>query len=203
MIARDGGVSLPASYPATHAAMPQSFPCGIPFSGRSISMATFGLKMSSIELYGAKAHQRTEWLQCQACRGKTNHTLQYARQWAVIELELEDGTPREIRHIWLIWVCNGCGNLTFEDTAFYADWFEDPSAPRYKIAEYPNREIHRKNFKHIPDKINRIYQETVEAFNNRLDVLCATGLRSLMEGICDDMEKSSKHDSLEKKIESQ
>jgi len=41
-----------------------------------------------------------------------------------------------------------------------------------------------KNFKQLPDKLNIIYREILHAYNNKLVVLCAMGIRGLLEGIC-------------------
>ncbi len=58
--------------------------------------------------------------------------------------------------------------------------------------------LQRKFFRQLPKKLDKIYRETIGAFNNHLFVLCAAGLRTLIEGICDD--KNMKGKNLEDKI---
>jgi hypothetical protein len=41
-----------------------------------------------------------------------------------------------------------------------------------------------KQYINAPDKIERLYKETVEAFNSYSLLFCAGGLRALVEGIC-------------------
>ncbi len=160
-----------------------------------------------MEIYGEKAHEATRWLHCHQCNNRTIHTLQYAEWYAEYEDQHEDGTPWEYGDTFLIWRCNGCLTLTLEDAITELDFFggDENARADYKDSHYyPNlgENVIRRRYFGIPKKIQRIYYETIDAFNNNLNILCATGLRGLIEGICDDKEISGKHDNLEKKIKS-
>jgi hypothetical protein len=56
-----------------------------------------------------------------------------------------------------------------------------------------------KNFRQLPNKLTTIYYEIIESFNNDAKILCAIGLRALLEGICAD--KNIEHKNIYGKIE--
>lgn len=61
----------------------------------------------------------------------------------------------------------------------------------YHLDFYPERrESNRiiRVFLGIPPRLDKIYRESIEAFNSNLHILCAIGLRGLLEGICNDHE---------------
>lgn len=85
--------------------------------------------------------------------------------------------------------CGGCGLISFRETAYFSeDHFgdEDPT----KVYLYPKRthdnkqEVEITNF---PDTVSQIYSETINAFNGDSFVLCAAGLRTIVEAICNDL----------------
>jgi hypothetical protein len=58
----------------------------------------------------------------------------------------------------------------------------------------------RKEYDSIPDKLNSIYGEVIDAFNNDSHILCAAGLRALLEGLCNDklpIQRGNLHDKIE------
>lgn len=68
---------------------------------------------------------------------------------------------------------------------------------------YPKRAVHDlqvKRFAGLDRRLNSIYREVVACYNSGLLVLCAVGLRALMEGICAD--KGVKERRLQQSIES-
>lgn len=77
-----------------------------------------------------------------------------------------------------------------KDEKGYASVFH----PKRQQAERP-----RKLFVKLPEKLEQIYDEVIQAYNADLPILCAGGLRTLMEGICAD--KGIQERTLEKKID--
>ncbi len=72
----------------------------------------------------------------------------------------------------------------------------------YDSTYYPSRKqqhIQLKRFRKLPQKLAGLYKESVEAYNNKLLILCAAGLRALIEGICVDKNIAGKN--LETKID--
>jgi hypothetical protein len=56
-----------------------------------------------------------------------------------------------------------------------------------------------KHFVNLPEKLNTLYSEVVKSNNEELHLLCAAGLRSLLEGVC--AGKGIRGANLEEKIE--
>jgi len=84
------------------------------------------------------------------------------------------------------WVCAGCERGTLEEYYIfdvsekdYEQWIET-----YFFPERSMFHIKGKQFKQLPEKLTTIYQETLRGYNNKLGVLCAIGIRALLEGIC-------------------
>jgi hypothetical protein len=75
--------------------------------------------------------------------------------------------------------------------------------PFVPISEfYPSRERHRvtvNSYRRLPKELAAIYQEVISSFNHELNLLCAVGLRALLEGVCQD--KGIKGQNLKQRIE--
>jgi Domain of unknown function (DUF4145) len=130
---------------------------------------------------------------CNHCRTETNHICQseYSR-------ERTYGTNWEVTW-YRLWVCAGCENVTLE-IAYQDVSYGGPE--NWDIEYYPKRtesDLTGKRFIKLPAKLDKIYSETIQSFNSGLNVLCAAGLRSLVEGICDDKGMSGRN--LETKID--
>lgn len=103
------------------------------------------------------------------------------------EFEISDG--------YEIWSCLGC------DVASFRRWV---SANGEVVDEqfYPPQTLglaSRKQFQKLGKKLATIYGEIIDAFNAGSHILCAGGLRALLEGICSDKRVSG--DSLAAKID--
>lgn len=122
------------------------------------------------------------------------------------EMEAEGAKITFYKQVWAIWRCDGCNALLLESGMVMREEFEtDPISNMDAREYYPapvqgKRKTAFKHFERIPEKLRSIYEQTRDAYVHKLDILCAMGLRGLIEGICDDKEISGKHDSLEKKI---
>lgn len=138
---------------------------------------------------------------CNGCKSETNHVLN-AKHERTEEYPLWVHEPTEIeRWVYRMWVCAGCDRATLEIQRF--DWLRGSlGKPEIEYFYFPKRkrsEHQPKLFKKLPEKLERIYKEAVHAFNEKLHILCAAGLRALIEGICAD--KGLEGANLEKKIE--
>jgi ribosomal protein L37AE/L43A len=140
----------------------------------------------------------TKYIFCNSCRNETKHILQaeHHRDFPYIN---PDGSLGYIERVGNnFWTCAGCDKGTLGEFYIF-----DVSAEHYEASDeeykenitspeehyYPERsELHieEKIFISLPDELNTIYRETLRAFNNRLIVLCALGIRALIEGICAD-----------------
>lgn len=137
---------------------------------------------------------------CNRCRGMTKHVRHGFHEYSTYSDSADDG------HFWesttaTLWSCAGCDSPVLE-TAWTGDGHVDDNGQMHEYAYYPPRTAsdHRPRiFKKIPKKLAVIYRQTIKAFNGRMNILCAAGLRTLIEGICAD--KHVKGTNLEKKID--
>ncbi len=110
---------------------------------------------------------------CNSCRRITRHVIQQ-----VFEYVKDDG--QIIR--WQTIQCGGC-----DDVSFYGAHVLEPGVAIHDESPviYPSR-ISRtaRQFDGLSARLDRIYHETIVAFNNGSYILCAGGLRTLVEGIC-------------------
>lgn len=112
---------------------------------------------------------------CNRCNGVTRHRLTGSHEYST---DVEEGEYR-------LWACAGCDTGLMEDcyTAAYHNSDEQESIFYPKRAEH---ERPQKHFTNLSKKLADLYAEVVSARNSNLNVLCAIGLRGLIEGICAD-----------------
>lgn len=160
-------------------------------------------------------------LVCTYCDRLTNHVLKASHQAFFIE----PGDPQCHWEVddYRFWVCMGCDGGKMEHAYTEIDratdgarrahengW--DPVLP-HELDYGDEQQWHGskyypvylpfqrdpKVFERLSEKLNTIYREIIASFNTELLVLCTVGLRSLMEGICDD--RGIKGRNLEQKID--
>lgn len=144
----------------------------------------------------------TKRIYCNHCKNSTHHTLIAAYDYG----HGEGDEPTEWGE-YRFWKCAGCDTGTMEDW-YTADFMvvpseddEDDLVQDYASAYYPKRAHSirpRKYFVRLPEKLGRLYGEVISAYNEDLRILCASGLRALVEGICAD--KDIHGPNLEQKI---
>lgn len=137
-----------------------------------------------------------EKVYCSYCEGKRNHNIIYT-----YKQKCEPDSEYQWHHQYHIVQCKGCDNISFvdqygdEDTWEYIDgemvWVDIftayPEEPK-KLSEEEQfkvtLEIEPKTFRYTPENIKNLYYQIVESFNKNYSILCAAGLRTLIEGIC-------------------
>jgi hypothetical protein len=151
-------------------------------------------------------------IDCNSCVGDTWHRLLFRQSIKIPVIEEEEIGPEEVaqntigevEERWELLQCLGCDSFTvrigkedFDDGRMYLTYLPDRLSWQRKAREYRT----------IPDLIKRIYVEVVTAFNTGMPILCAGGMRALLEGMCKDkgigkgMTSSGKvKDNLEGKI---
>ena len=117
---------------------------------------------------------------CLKCRTVTNHSVakEYTKTYEQDDVWAE-GTYQIIE-------CNGCEEVSFRETWVNSeDVYVPDDADIAKLYPVRNEDtISIKSFYNVPYKIRNIYREMIDAFNNGLFTLCAGGLRTIIEGIC-------------------
>ena len=146
---------------------------------------------------------KTRYIFCNNCNCETCHKCE-GEHYRDYPNYNPDGSVSIVERIgYRLWVCAGCERGTLEEYYIF-----DSSDPEYlkdehhEITYHPERSklhVKSKAFKQLPKKLTQIYRETLGAYNNDLAVLCALGIRSLLEGICADKRISGRN--LKEKID--
>lgn len=139
--------------------------------------------------------QNTEefWLQCNACQHETKHVV-------VTELDSKfyQVSTNEFGRVY-DWIMDGCKSQLIqckgcEITALRKIWtasynHNEDGVPFETIEIYPPRNagyLKAKTFYYVPSKLRALYLGSITCYNNGNYLLCAAGLRAVIEGICKD-----------------
>lgn len=128
-----------------------------------------------------------KYIFCNKCKNDTNHVLhaEHFRDYP----NYFDGVLAFVERVgFRFWICAGCDSATLEEY-YNVDITNEDYGSMEDSKYFPVRtslHVEDKQFRQLPKKLNQIYRETLRAFNNDLTVLCALGIRALIEGICAD-----------------
>lgn len=120
-------------------------------------------------------------IHCNGCGQRTWHTKN-AEHILQRTHEPNRDIEVELQYGYEIWTCLGCDNTSFREWMSIDGEFMTE-------AFYPERTlglIRPKKFQKLGEKLKKIYREIIDAFNSGSHILCASGLRILVEGICND-----------------
>ena len=132
-----------------------------------------------------KTKREAPKIQCTMCNRNTRHLVLQSVDTSGSELmdQRYDISIEWVSHYQIV-QCQGCETISFRQL----DWFsEDGDSLTERL--YPKRSknsLPTKNYFNAPPSLRRIHRETIESFNNEVYTLCAAGLRSIVEGICED-----------------
>jgi hypothetical protein len=136
---------------------------------------------------------------CNYCRVVTNHNLKAVHHQDHFEKTSDGALQAQWDTDYLFWVCSGCdtaileqknlSNIDYDGNCIYDSEF----IPKRRFTD-----LTEKRFVRLPNKLKEMYHETILAYNNEMPILAASGLRALIEGICDD--KGIKGNNIETKI---
>jgi len=148
---------------------------------------------------------------CNICSGHTNHCLKSTHEAKYEEIKEIDGEQcYEFfeESIYKFWYCKGCDTAILEDNYTNSSLigkndkrvYSSTFSPKRKNIEPKTSKLIPKAFKNLrispsepvdilkaikPSDIERTYIETIKAFNFDLPMLCAVGIRTLLEIICE------------------
>ena len=141
---------------------------------------------------------------CNSCRQHTNHKVVQSHT----KTYCPEDTPRMqidyAKGTWEIIQCAGCELVSFQESWLTSeDWVpnEGPVPTVYRYPEADKDQVPVKSFRQAPYNINKIYEESIQSFNMGNYILCAAGLRIVIEGICEEAMTTEKPKNLEKKID--
>jgi hypothetical protein len=150
----------------------------------------------------------TKLIYCNQCRSETNHSLRgsYERRREYVSgiiVTNSSGKWDEFdTAISKMWVCLGCEKASLETIYTDSSMVDRDGTQEYEVQIYPARMefyVTGKQFRQLPQQLSSIYREILLTFNNQLNILCAVGIRTLIEGICADHEITGRN--LENKID--
>ncbi|MFT3893312.1 MAG: DUF4145 domain-containing protein [Anaerolineales bacterium] len=135
---------------------------------------------------------KRERIACNSCNQETWHELvaSHTATFPIYQLEeTEDGLSRwhadDLVERWDIFHCLGCDTVTIKITT--KDPTDEESGYYWNFLPRRNKkERIKKVFHNTPTHLNRLYNEIISTYNQELLVLCAGGIRALLEGICAD-----------------
>lgn len=128
-------------------------------------------------------------IHCNNCNHETVHTV------IAENVETLNGEERIGTQIFEFWSENhaeilrcGCGELALKS---YYYWSEDaPDFPETGVQIEPKRGVASiaplTSFKYVPKHIGELYQELIDGFIAGCNLLCAGGIRAILEAICID-----------------
>jgi len=143
---------------------------------------------------------------CNQCKSETHHVLKSIHSQIFDEVDYDSYSHpmflfREETQ-YRFWVCLGCDTGTLEDAYSNTGMHDNEGKDLWDSKFYPKRkyaDLLVKRFQKLNIKLESIYREIIESFNSNLNILCAVGLRALLEGICAD--KNITKGNLETKID--
>lgn len=118
---------------------------------------------------------------CNRCRGLTIHDLIFNHVQQQVDVLDKDAVDDLDTALVYLWACRGCERATMQEISI------DQNGEEIGSEFYPSREKHhhlRKSFLQLNVKLSAIYEEIVISYNHGSLILCATGLRALLEGVC-------------------
>ncbi|TGK10132.1 DUF4145 domain-containing protein [Leptospira selangorensis] len=126
---------------------------------------------------------------CVQCGNVTKHTVkgEYKTEG------FAEGPDISWKSEYFILECNGCEEVSFLKVSTNSENFTynaDGSIESIEtIKVYPEREegnLESKYFLNLPRQIEELFSETLESYNKENLILCAAGLRAIIEGVCAD-----------------
>lgn len=89
----------------------------------------------------------------------------------------------ETREEWLLIQCQGCDSISAKQYKY--DTRED-GVYYFLYPERTSDQLPRKTYQKLPKHLDTLYSDVIRSFNRYLYLLCAIGIRALLEGVCND-----------------
>lgn len=149
----------------------------------------------------------SEKIYCRACKRKTNHiivTNEHGHKLQLTDSYLnyeESDVSFDVEYS--IVQCRGCDSFSFLrkyndeemfnltgpdyylDRDYYYEYTVYPEEPKKENPLEKQLQFKEKfEFKHLPDLISGIRNETINAHKHKMNLLCNTGIRMIIEAIC-------------------
>jgi hypothetical protein len=153
-----------------------------------------------------KSQNKEVQLPCTQCTGKTSHKV-------LVSVDKSGEFTNEYSYIHWYYIyqivqCNGCKTNSFRSVNGNSEDYHQISEDEWETGEieklYPSRIEGRKTLEntnyYLPNKVESIYKETIQALSGNSPILAGIGLRALIETIC--KEKNAQGGNLLARIDS-
>jgi hypothetical protein len=136
---------------------------------------------------------KNDKLYCNSCKRVTNHEEKFRNKETCFESE-------EFHEYLLniLWMCMGCGEFVLQRVFYNDETSCDEEADIRYFPKLAHSELTPKTYSKLKPKLATLYNEAITCYNKGALILCAAGLRALLEGICSD--KRVQGANLKKKI---
>jgi hypothetical protein len=82
--------------------------------------------------------------------------------------------------------CVGCNTISYRAEKWFSEYQDDENSGfYYDYFPEPKRNKLTVDVKNLPELIDSLYLESINAFNNKYYLLCAAGLRIVIESVCE------------------
>src|SRR6266446_2961119 len=113
-------------------------------------------------------------LHCKRCNYETNHELKGEHRGVF-------GDPESFQEVltYRLWICMGCERGLLEE-----EYTIDGSIEEFEYFPEPSKDfLFAKSYSKLRTELRTIYEESITCYNKKALILCAAGLRALLEGI--------------------
>jgi len=143
---------------------------------------------------------------CNKCGRDINHQIlmDYCEEGTVIldsDYDFKHGKNDYIGHFcydYQIIKCLGCDTISYRNYNYFSE-YQGIDDDGFREERYPAlvKRVERK-LEFMPFTFNQIYKEVIITYNNNNFILCASGIRAILEGICKN--KGINNNNLKEKI---
>jgi len=134
-----------------------------------------------------KSSSKVEQIFCNICKRNTNHKILYSLKKTSSD-DFNDGSFFRCESWHEVLECLGCECISFRQKVSSTDDY-DKTGNLNIVSLFPRRDenlLNPKYFFAAPAILQRIYRETMDCYNNENLILCAAGVRALVEGVCNE-----------------
>jgi hypothetical protein len=123
-------------------------------------------------------------IDCTKCKQATNHDILHSE--SVHDYDDDSGIHWGTDYQMIR--CRGCETISFAERSWNSEDTDPEGQPIIGLVLYPSRTIRKpiESYYHLPDKVRKVYQETLRALSNRAPILAAIGIRAVVEAVCKD-----------------
>jgi hypothetical protein len=88
------------------------------------------------------------------------------------------------RNDYQIVKCAGCDTVSYRSFNYFSEYQDIDNDGTWEERFPVPRSRTEKEFKHLPSILAKIYHEVITIYNSNGFILCAAGIRAILEGIC-------------------